>query len=302
MKSNHKPKISVLIPSLNQARYLKDTISSILSQTFQDIEIIVVDGGSTDGTIDTLKGYPRIRWISEKETDENPVLEALRKAFAMSSGEYIIQCCVSDGFLSKNWFEKCDDVLDQDNEISLVWGLPQYMNEEGSLGKVVNPEFLRNSPPQKKSFLAYWLAYGYGFHEGNYCVRRQIYDACLPQRNLSDIFPEGIHIAFLYEFNTKGYLAYFLPVVANFGRLHTNQRGIKEGGTLRKDVDRYMKMKKEYKKQLLHGNVKHYFRNGFLEIIGEVKKDELGRLRKDIFKHYLKYKIGKRLIETQERL
>jgi len=118
MNSNQKPKISVITPSLNTATYLRDTIESVFAQTFKDYEFIVVDGGSTDGTIDILKEYPRISWISEKETDENTVLEAFRKAFTMSRGDYIIQCCVSDGFLSKKWFEMCHDKLEQDKEIS----------------------------------------------------------------------------------------------------------------------------------------------------------------------------------------
>ncbi|RZB35279.1 MAG: hypothetical protein SRB1_01047 [Desulfobacteraceae bacterium Eth-SRB1] len=302
MNSNHKPKISVLIPSLNNASYLKDTIESILFQTFQNVEIIVVDGGSTDDSIDILKEYPQIRWISEKETDESKILEAFRKAFAMSSGDYIMQCCVSDGYLSKNWFKICDDTLEQDKEISLVWGLPQYMTEDGSLGKITNPEFLMKAPPQKKDFLAYWLSLGYGFHEGNYCVRRQIYDECFPQRHQAAMFIISPQISFLFQFNTRGYLAYFLPAVANYGRSHNNQRVIRLCKALNKEVDLYKKMIKGYKKQLLDGSLTHWFRNGFSEIIGEVKKDELGRLRRDIFKHYLKYKISKRLIETQERL
>ena len=302
MKSNHKPKISVITPSLNTAPYLRDTIESVLSQTFQEFEFIIVDGGSTDGTIEILKEYPQVRWISEKETDETPILEAFRKGFAMSSGDYIIQCCVSDGFLSKNWLEMCCDKLEHDSEVSLVWGLPQYITEDGGLGKITNQEFLKKAPPQKKGFLAYWLAFGYGFHEGNYCVRRHVFDECFPQRKQSDMFSISPQLSFLYRFNTRGYLSCFLPVVANFGRTHTNQRIMRLCEALDKEVELYKKMMKEYRRHLLQGSVRHYFRNGSSEIIGEIKKEELGRLRRNIFMHYLKYKISKRLIETQERL
>lgn len=54
--------------------------------------------------------------------------------------------------------------------------------------------------------------------------------------------------------------------------------------------------------KVLQGRVTHCFRNGSSEIIGEIKKEELGRLRWDIAKHYIKYKIGNRLRETQECL
>ncbi len=302
MNANPKPKISVLTPSLNTAKYLRDTIESVLAQTFQDYELIVVDGGSTDGTIDILKEYPQIHWISEKETDDSPILEAFRKAFAMSRGDYIIQCCVSDGFLSRNWFQLCSDMLEKDPEISLIWGLPQYMAENGSLGKVTNHEFLGKSPPQKRDFLAYWLAFGYGVPEGNYCVRRQVFDECFPQRNQAGMFGISPQISFLYQFNTRGYLSYFLPVVANYGRSHANQRVTRLYDELDKEVSLYNKMYNEYKKDLLQGKVTHFFRNGSSEIIGEIEKEEFGKLRREIFWHYIKYKIRKRLIETSERL
>src|ERR1035437_8803759 len=201
MPSMPNPKISVISPSLNHGKYLRDTIESILSQTFQDFEYIVVDGGSTDDTLDILKSYPQIRWISEKETDADPILEAYRKAFAMSRGEYIIQCCISDGFLSKNWFKMCNDTLDGDRAISLVYGLAEHMTDAGNVGKVVNPEFLRKTPPQKEAFFPYWLAFGYGFPEGNYCMHRGTFDACFPQRNQVEKLSKSPHTSFLYEFN-----------------------------------------------------------------------------------------------------
>lgn len=302
MSSEHKPKISIIIPSLNTGNYLRDAIESIQAQTFQDYEIIVVDGGSTDGSVDILKEHPWICWISEKETDKNKILEAYRKAFAMSCGDYIIQCCVSDGFLSKNWFEACNNVLERDKDVSLVWGLPQYMLEDGSLGKVLNQEFLKKQPPQKQDFFAYWLAYGHGFPEGNYCVRRQVFDECFTPRKQTERFFIGIHYEFLYEFHVRGYLSYFLPIVANFGRVHPNQRLERLAIALDEEGGLYNKLWKEYKKNVLQGRLTHRFRNGSSEIIGEIKKEELGRLRWNITKHYVKYKIGKRLREIQEHL
>jgi glycosyltransferase involved in cell wall biosynthesis len=301
MESDH-PKISVIIPSLNTARYLRDTIESVLSQTFQDFELIIVDGNSTDGSIDILKEYPQIRWMSEKETDEDPLLEAYRKGFAMSKGDYIVQCCVSDGFLSKRWFQLCFDAFEKDREISAVWGLPQYMTEHGDLGRLTNPEFLLKPPPQKKNFFAYWFAFGYGLPEGNFLSTRKVFDDCLPQRNKSGPFVGSPHIPFLYRFNTRGYLPYFLPVVANYGRVHPNQRVESLERILDQHGRLYIKMMKEYRKQVLQGRIKHFFRNGVSEIIGEIKKEDLGRLRRDIFRHYIKYKIGKRLRETFESL
>jgi len=62
-----RPKISVITPSKNGARFLRETIDSILQQTFTDYEHVLVDGVSTDNTIEILKDYKDIRWISEPD-------------------------------------------------------------------------------------------------------------------------------------------------------------------------------------------------------------------------------------------
>ena len=176
------------------------------------------------------------------------------------------------------------------------------MTEDGNLGKITNQEFLSKAPPQKRDFFAYWLAFGYGFPEGNFCTKRLIFDECLPQRNQAALFSGTPQISFLYRFNTRGYLPYFIPVIANFGRIHPNQKVECVAEQIENNCNLYIKMMKEYRKNVLRGKETHYFRNSSSEIIGEIKKDELGRLRRDIFKHYIKYKIGKRLREIQERL
>jgi glycosyltransferase involved in cell wall biosynthesis len=103
-----QPVISVITPSLNHGRFLRQTIESVVAQTFRIFEDIVVDGGPTDATVGILKEFPHLRWVSE---GDDYVVEAYQKAFAMARGQYIIQCSVSDGFLDPNWFRKCVDIL-----------------------------------------------------------------------------------------------------------------------------------------------------------------------------------------------
>ena len=62
-------KISVITPSYNQGHFIKETIDSVLNQDWDDIELIVMDGGSTDDTVEVLKSYgDKIIWVSEKES------------------------------------------------------------------------------------------------------------------------------------------------------------------------------------------------------------------------------------------
>ena len=82
------PKVSVNIACFNSARFIRETIESVLSQTYKDFEIIVIDDGSTDSTGDIVKSFgdPRIKYFYKKNEG---LAETRNKAIAASSGEYI---------------------------------------------------------------------------------------------------------------------------------------------------------------------------------------------------------------------
>lgn len=81
------PRITIITPSYNQGRFIEQTIESILSQGYPDLEYIVLDGGSTDETIGILRKYEhRLHWISEKDRGQP---HAINKGLAMATGEVI---------------------------------------------------------------------------------------------------------------------------------------------------------------------------------------------------------------------
>lgn len=94
-------KFSIITPSFNQGRFIKDTIESVLNQNYDNFEHIVVDGASTDNTIEILKQYKHIKWISEK--DSGPV-EAINKGLSMATGE-IATWLNSDDYFERNIFK-----------------------------------------------------------------------------------------------------------------------------------------------------------------------------------------------------
>lgn len=80
-------KISIIIPSLNQGNFIEKSITSLLDQNYPNLEIIVMDGGSTDATISILKKYePHIIWFSEEDNGQS---HAINKGIKICSGEII---------------------------------------------------------------------------------------------------------------------------------------------------------------------------------------------------------------------
>ncbi len=89
-------KISVLTPCYNSAAYLEKSINSVLIQNYTNWEHIIVDGNSSDNTIEVLNKFPHLKWISEPDSGQS---EAMNKAFSMSTGDLIIYLNADDYFL-----------------------------------------------------------------------------------------------------------------------------------------------------------------------------------------------------------
>ena len=89
------PRISVVTPSFNGATTIRETIQSVLRQGYPAVEHIVMDGGSTDGTLEILKEYPHLLWTSGKDEGH---FDAMNKGIARASGEWIVILNADDCF------------------------------------------------------------------------------------------------------------------------------------------------------------------------------------------------------------
>lgn len=118
-------KISVVTPSLNQGQFINDTIASVQDQNYPDFEHIIIDGGSTDNTIEILESYNHLKWISEKD---NGQADAINKGFKMASGE-IIAWLNSDDYYDANIFKTVVSYFELNPTCKFLYGDITYIDE-----------------------------------------------------------------------------------------------------------------------------------------------------------------------------
>jgi glycosyltransferase involved in cell wall biosynthesis len=110
------PKISIITPSLNQGQFIEATIRSVLSQGYPNLEYIIMDGGSSDNTLDVLRSYSdRVKWISEKDKGQT---DAINRGLQMASGE-IMAYINADDLLLPGALVKVTQAFQRDS--SLMW-------------------------------------------------------------------------------------------------------------------------------------------------------------------------------------
>jgi glycosyltransferase involved in cell wall biosynthesis len=123
-----RPLVSVVTPSYNHGRFIRQAIECVLNQTYPNIEYIVVDGGSSDETLDILQEYDsRITWISEPDAGQG---DALNKGFARAKGE-IHAYLNADDLWNPNAVELAVGHLRAFPECDLVYGQAAIVDEDG---------------------------------------------------------------------------------------------------------------------------------------------------------------------------
>lgn len=124
------PLVSIITPSLNQCQYLEETILSVLNQKYKNIEYIIIDGGSTDNSVEIIKKFENrlAYWVSEPDMGQ---ADAINKGFLKAKGEFI--CWVnSDDILYKEFILKRINEFDFNPDIDMIYGDVDQGTDQGN--------------------------------------------------------------------------------------------------------------------------------------------------------------------------
>lgn len=165
MRQKNSPKVSIVLPSYNGARFLNKSVESIINQSFTDWELVIVDDCSTDNTLKIAKSFakrdPRISVIHNEPNKKLPA--SLNVGFDAARGEYLTWTS-DDNIAKKNWLSTLVDYMDKNPDVDMVAATMDYIDEDG--------KFLFKTLPQKSP-----IALGYKCNVGAaFMYRRKIAD------------------------------------------------------------------------------------------------------------------------------
>ncbi len=129
------PQISVIVPNYNHAKYLKQRIESILNQTYQDFELLILDDCSTDNSREVIEQYRnnvKVNHIVYNTENSGSTFKQWDKGIKLAKGEYI-WIAESDDWADKNFLEVILSEIKNNSAVSLTYCIPKYTKENGEL-------------------------------------------------------------------------------------------------------------------------------------------------------------------------
>lgn len=121
---------SIVTPSLNQGRFIEETIQTVLAQDYPNLEYLVVDGGSTDGTLEVLHKYDgQLKWISEPDRGQS---HAINKGLQLAQGSVLAWLNADDTYLPGT-LKKVSEYLERHPDVMMVYGEGYLIDEKSQI-------------------------------------------------------------------------------------------------------------------------------------------------------------------------
>ena len=130
---SHSPTVGIGMPVFNGEQFLEEAIESLLAQTFEDFELVIVDNHSTDGTSEICQSFasrdPRVRYIRQRQN--YGINHNFNSAFRLTSGKYF-KWAAYDDVCAPEFLARCVEVLDADPSVALAYPEMPWIDETGS--------------------------------------------------------------------------------------------------------------------------------------------------------------------------
>ena len=164
------PSITVVVPSYQQAAFLEETLRSVLLQGYPNLELLVMDGGSTDGSVEIIRRYDKWidGWVAEKDGGQTA---AINKGWRRAKGE-CLTWLNSDDVLAPNWARETARVLSSEPDVDIAYCDVQTIDVD-SRPLWVYP----GQTPTIEQMVIYWKT---TFAQQGFLMRRRVLDACGP--------------------------------------------------------------------------------------------------------------------------
>lgn len=202
-------KLSIITINWNNASGLKKTMESVINQSCQEFEYLIIDGGSTDGSVDVIKkfeGFPNLQWVSEKD---NGIYNAMNKGIRLSKGDYIQFLNSGDSFVDKDVVKKILEEIENN-------GYPDIL--VGNLLEDYGTKRLRETHGNRNPDL--WFFFSRSIHHNSSFMKRNLFEEY-------GVYDEDLRISsdwkwFLYVVGIKK----IKPVFVNVDVVLFNMEGV----------------------------------------------------------------------------
>ena len=204
------PRISIVTPSYNQGQFIEETIRSILLQGYPNIEYIIIDGGSTDNTLEIIKKYQQYiaYWVSEPDNGQS---YALNKGFRKATGQFI-GWQNSDDFYDNAAFVKTVEASLVYPNVDIIYGTTHNIDETGG--------FIRKYPVS--AFDIHEMIPYLNMCNQSMFFRRKIFDK---DNFIDEEFRHAMDLEFLVRLALKNHKFYFCPDILGYYRVHKYAKG-----------------------------------------------------------------------------
>ncbi|KJR41859.1 glycosyltransferase [Candidatus Magnetoovum chiemensis] len=237
--SQSMPIISIITPTLNQGRFIEQTIQSVLKQSYKHYEHIIIDGKSSDNTIEILRKYDHlIKWVSEKDSGQS---EALNKGLKMASGDIIAWLNSDDYYYTSETLANAADAFKNNDDAKVIVGRTVFLFDKSSLQLLTE-----NRDMEFEDMLRFWDDWVPPCQPGIF-FKAELIKQC-------GFFDENLHYAMDLEYwlrLSKNNKFYCVPDVYAVYRLHESAKsGFAQWSSFFPEYNAVYRKHKKYSKLL----------------------------------------------------